>query len=128
MSFVERRGDVVVEGEGAVGKRGVDAARLQPRVGGGVVFAAGDEDGAQPGFVVALAVLARACERVLGFAGGVAGNLSEGVFKVVVVVGGLGVIDEAEASVVEFEVGGGGDGVGDGVAEFEVEEDLAGVV
>lgn len=56
--FVERAGNIAVEGQRAVGKCGVDVAGLQPVVVCGEIFAAGDDYGAEPVFVVSFAVFA----------------------------------------------------------------------
>ena len=72
VGFLELIGDLSVEDTRAVGKGGVDVAGLQPVVVCGPVFAAGDDDGAEPAFVVSFAVFAGSGEGVLRFRGGIA--------------------------------------------------------
>jgi hypothetical protein len=72
-----------------------------------------------------VAVCARACERVLGFAGGVAGYLGEGASEVCVICLCLFVVEFLEIIVFVFVGRVGGYGIGDRVAEIEVENNLA---
>lgn len=59
-------GVVCAEGLRAVAQQGGNVAGLQPGVWHGEVLAAGDDDGAEPGFVVICAVGAVAREGVAG--------------------------------------------------------------
>jgi hypothetical protein len=64
----------------------------------------------------------------LGFGDGVASNLRKGVREVLIVFLCLVVVEGFEGVVVVFVGGVGGDGVGDGGAEVEVEDYLAIIV
>jgi hypothetical protein len=79
-------------------------------------------------FVVPCTVVACAGERVLRFRDGVATNLCQRLCEVVIVFAALVVVDFCEGCVVVFESGVRWYGIGEGVAEVEVEEDLAGAI
>lgn len=105
----------------AVRKRLTDGARLEVGRRIGEVLAARNGDEAEPVFVSRGAVGAVAREGVALAGGRFARDLGEGLVEVGVHGGGVAVIELGELAGVA-EVGVAGDGVGDLVAEWEVDD------
>lgn len=108
-----------------VGERPVDGAGLQPAVCRGEVLAARDCHGAQPVLVGRLARRAVAHQGKLLRLRSFTGDLCHGLVEAIIERAGVVVVELAEYCSVGEGVGVAGHGVGDFVAEGEVEDKVA---
>lgn len=115
----------VLARSGPVGKRRVDSPRLQERGRHREIFATRDGDTAQPVSICAVAGRAIADERILLRIVGLAGDQLHGFVKAVVQGEGVVVIKLAQSGRIGECLVIAGYGVGDLVAEGEIEDELA---